>query len=38
MQEIDNFFKNKEVTIVGHTLEADLHGDVITLFGVKELL
>ena len=33
--QIQAFFTNKDVTIVGHTLEADLNGDVTQLLGFK---
>ena len=32
---INDFFSNKDVTIVGHTLDADLNSDVLNLFGFQ---
>jgi ribonuclease D len=32
---IEAFFKDNDVTVVGHTLGADLNGDVTGLFGYK---
>lgn len=35
LPQIQVFFKNKEVSVVGHTLSADLNSDVTSLLGFK---